>query len=155
MSADKKSVPSAAATAAEEPAGSRKKEKAQAPLDYVIMSLPVRAEGEKPTVWNQHVDFVTKEKIGRSAQFEIPDLPVGTFDTLMSLSDELGRVDTFAESLCRKVITTLTELYNSPSLRPLHKCTHKEKQMDEGNINDVVDMQQHRGLRQRACRRGP
>ena len=115
----------------------------------------LRAEGEKPTVWNQHVDFVTKEKIGRSAQFEIPDLPVGTFDTLMSLSDELGRVDTFAESLCRKVITTLTELYNSPSLRPLHKCTHKEKQMDEGNINDVVDMQQHRGLRQRACRRGP
>lgn len=85
------------------------------PLDYVIMSLPVRAEGEKPTVWNQHVDFVTKEKVGRSAQFEIPDLPVGTFDTLMSLSDELGRVDTFAESLCRKIITTLTELYNSPT----------------------------------------
>lgn len=116
MSSDKKGAASAAAAGAEEPAASRKKEKAQMPLDYVIMSLPVRAEGEKPTVWNQHVDFVTKEKVGRSAQFEIPDLPVGTFDTLMSLSDELGRVDTFAESLCRKIITTLTELYNSPSL---------------------------------------
>ena len=145
----------AAAAAAEEPAGSRKKEKAQAPLDYVIMSLPVRAEGEKPTVWTQHVDFVTKEKIGRSAQFEIPDLPVGTFDTLMSLSDELGRVDTFAESLCRKVITTLTELYNSPSLHPPH--THAPQVYGEKTKKAQmtrVDTQQHRGLRQRACRRG-
>jgi len=83
----------------------------QAPLDYVLMSIPAKSAEELDEVWNQHVDIITKEKIGRSARLEIPDFPVGTFDSLMTLSDDLGRIDTIAESLCHKIITTLTDLY--------------------------------------------
>jgi len=92
-----------------------KKEKIlpQPSLDYVLMSLPVKNPETLYSVWNQHVELVTREKIGRSARFEIPDLPVGTFDTLLSLSDELGRVDTTAESLCHKIISTRLELANA------------------------------------------
>jgi len=90
-----------------------KKEKGQpqGPLDYVLMSVPAKSPEDLNHVWNQHVDIVTREKIGRSAKLEIPDLPVGTFDILMTLSDELGRIDTFAENLCHKIIVTLSELY--------------------------------------------
>ena len=93
----------------------KKKEKVQAPLDYVIMSIPVREHEEKNGVWEQHVSLITKEKVGRSAQFEIPSLHVGTFDTLMALSDELGRIDTFAEGVCRKIINTLAEVLANAS----------------------------------------
>jgi len=94
-------------------AGKKEKNTVQGPLDYVLMSVPAKDPAELARVWNQHVDLTTKEKIGVSAKLDIPDLPVGTFDTLMTLSDELGRIDTFAESLCHKIITTLTELYRA------------------------------------------
>ena len=74
------------------------------PLDYVLMAIPAKSPEELDNVWRQHFDVVSREKIGISARLEIPDLPVGTFDSLMTLSDELGRVDTFAENLCRKII---------------------------------------------------
>ena len=103
----------------------KKKEKVQAPLDYVIMSIPVREHEEKNGVWEQHVSLITKEKVGRSAQFEIPSLHVGTFDTLMALSDELGRIDTFAEGVCRKIINTLAEvLANASDGLHHHTTTH-------------------------------
>jgi len=95
-----------------------KKGQPQGPLDYVIMSVPAKSAEELNIVWQQHVDIVTREKIGRSAKLEIPDLPVGTFDILMTLSDELGRIDTFAESLCHKIITTLTDLHHAQKSAP-------------------------------------
>lgn len=102
-------------TTTEEDSGSTKKGQPQGPLDYVLMSVPAKSPEELNAVWNQHVELVTREKIGRSAKFEIPDLPVGTFDSLMTISDELGRIDQFAENLCRKIISTLTELYSASS----------------------------------------
>ena len=98
-------------SAAKDTDSATKKGQPQGPLDYILMAIPAKNPEDLANVWSHHVSTVMKEKIGISARFEIPDLPVGTFDTLMTLSDELGRVDTFAESLCRKIISTLCELY--------------------------------------------
>ena len=108
-------VTTTSAAAKDADASSSKKQAPQGPLDYVLMALPAKNPEELENVWSKHVDIVQKEKIGLCAHFDIPDLPVGTFDTLMTLSDELGRVDTFAEGLCRKIVTTLTELYSASS----------------------------------------
>jgi len=116
---DKRTTTTTTTTTAEDDSGSGKKGVPQGPLDYVLMSVPAKNADDLNVVWNQHVEIVTREKIGRSAKFEIPDLPVGTFDTLMTLSDELGRIDIFAENLCRKIISTLNELYSASSTSSL------------------------------------
>ncbi|XP_078481292.1 V-type proton ATPase subunit C 2-like [Ciona intestinalis] len=52
----------------------------------------------------------TWDKLNRATQqmsnnhkFHIPDLKVGTLDALIGLSDDLGKLDIFAEGVCRKV----------------------------------------------------
>lgn len=43
-------------------------------------------------------------------KFEVPSLTVGTLDTLMTLSDELGKTDQIIESIVRKIEKTAVEL---------------------------------------------
>jgi len=43
-------------------------------------------------------------------KFEVPSLMVGTLDSLMNLSDELGRTDHIVESVVRKIEKTHSEL---------------------------------------------
>jgi len=43
-------------------------------------------------------------------KFEIPSLTVGTLDTLMNLSDELGKTDGIVEGIVRKIEKTAAEL---------------------------------------------
>ena len=43
-------------------------------------------------------------------KFEVPSLTVGTLDTLMTLSDELGKTDQIIESIVRKIEKTAMEL---------------------------------------------
>jgi V-type H+-transporting ATPase subunit C len=45
--------------------------------------------------------------------FDIPAMKVGTLDTLMSLSDELARVQGYAEGVVRKVERQITEGFNA------------------------------------------
>ena len=39
----------------------------------------------------------TSGGISRNYKFQIPDLKVGTLDSLIGLSDDLGKIDMFAE----------------------------------------------------------
>jgi len=57
------------------------------------------------------------EKLSRSVQsiatpckFNIPNLKVGTLDQLFGLSDELNKLDSFVETVTRKVATYLSEV---------------------------------------------
>lgn len=43
-------------------------------------------------------------------KFEVPSLMVGTLDSLMTLSDDLGKTDAIVESIVRKVEKTAAEL---------------------------------------------
>lgn len=43
-------------------------------------------------------------------KFEVPSLTVGTLDTLMNLSDELGKTDSLVEGIVRKIEKTSAEL---------------------------------------------
>lgn len=44
-------------------------------------------------------------------KFEVPSLTVGTLDTLMTLSDDLGKTDAVVESIVRKIERTSAELF--------------------------------------------
>ena len=43
-------------------------------------------------------------------KFEVPSLTVGTLDTLMNLSDEMGKTDSLVEQIVRKIEKTAAEL---------------------------------------------
>jgi V-type H+-transporting ATPase subunit C len=43
-------------------------------------------------------------------KFEVPSLTVGTLDTLMTLSDDLGKTDAIVEGIVRKIEKTATDL---------------------------------------------
>lgn len=47
-------------------------------------------------------------------KFEVPDLKVGTLDSLMMLSDDLSRIDTFVENTTKKIVRQLTEIDKKP-----------------------------------------
>ena len=42
-------------------------------------------------------------KLYENFKFHIPDLKVGTLDQLVGLSDDLGKLDSFVETITRKV----------------------------------------------------
>lgn len=59
----------------------------------------------------------TWEKLGRATgaesrnhKFPIPDLKVGTLDQLVGLSDDLAKLDTYSESVMRKVVAYFAEI---------------------------------------------
>lgn len=54
-------------------------------------------------VFNTHVSKTEKEGYCKNYRFEVPDFRVGTYDTLMTLSDDLTKIDMFVESVTRKI----------------------------------------------------
>ncbi|OCT78989.1 V-type proton ATPase subunit C 2 [Xenopus laevis] len=52
----------------------------------------------------------SKANLSSNAKFIIPELKVGTLDALVGLSDELGKLDTFAESLIKKIAQYIGEV---------------------------------------------
>ncbi|XP_064219918.1 V-type proton ATPase subunit C 2 isoform X3 [Aotus nancymaae] len=52
----------------------------------------------------------SKSNLSYNTKFAIPDFKVGTLDSLVGLSDELGKLDTFAESLIRRMAQSVVEV---------------------------------------------
>ncbi|XP_072490325.1 V-type proton ATPase subunit C 2 isoform X4 [Notamacropus eugenii] len=52
----------------------------------------------------------SKSNLSHNTKFAIPDFKVGTLDSLVGLSDELGKLDTFAESLIKKMAQSVVEV---------------------------------------------
>ncbi|XP_053565658.1 V-type proton ATPase subunit C 2 [Bombina bombina] len=65
----------------------------------------ISAPGDKAnlTALEKLNTVTTKANLSSNSKFVIPDLKVGTLDALVGLSDDLGKADTFAESLIKKI----------------------------------------------------
>ncbi|VDP08479.1 unnamed protein product [Soboliphyme baturini] len=74
--------------------------------EYWLVSVP----GEKTCqeTWDR-LNSATTE-ISTNFKFSIPDLKVGTLDQLVGLSDDLAKLDTYAETITRKLATYFAEV---------------------------------------------
>lgn len=81
--------------------------------EYWVISAP----GEKtPQNTFERLNSQTStgsEKLSENHKFNIPELKVGTLDVLVALSDDLAKLDTYTESVVRKIATTLEDVLES------------------------------------------
>ncbi|XP_008063729.1 V-type proton ATPase subunit C 2 isoform X2 [Carlito syrichta] len=72
----------------------------------------ISAPGDKENLQAlERMNTVTaKSNLSFNTKFAIPDFKVGTLDSLVGLSDELGKLDTFAESLIKKMAQSVVEV---------------------------------------------
>lgn len=77
--------------------------------EYWLISAP----GEKTCqqTWETMNNLTSKQNnLSANYKFHIPDLKVGTLDQLVGLSDDLGKLDSFVDSVTRKVAAYLGEV---------------------------------------------
>uniref|UniRef100_A0A8C9JUZ6 V-type proton ATPase subunit C n=1 Tax=Panthera tigris altaica TaxID=74533 RepID=A0A8C9JUZ6_PANTA len=72
----------------------------------------ISAPGDKENLQAlERMNTVTsKSNLSYNTKFSIPDFKVGTLDSLVGLSDELGKLDTFAESLIKRMAQSVVEV---------------------------------------------
>ncbi|XP_025004708.2 V-type proton ATPase subunit C 2 isoform X1 [Gallus gallus] len=72
----------------------------------------ISAPGDKTNLqaWERMNTVTSKSNLSSNSKFHIPDLKVGTLDALVGLSDELGKLDTFAESVIKKIVQYIGEV---------------------------------------------
>lgn len=72
----------------------------------------ISAPGDKENLQAlERMNMVTsKSNLSHNTKFTIPDFKVGTLDSLVGLSDELGKLDTFAESLIKRMAQSVVEV---------------------------------------------
>ncbi|XP_030167506.1 V-type proton ATPase subunit C 2 isoform X4 [Lynx canadensis] len=72
----------------------------------------ISAPGDKENLQAlERMNTVTsKSNLSYNTKFPIPDFKVGTLDSLVGLSDELGKLDTFAESLIKRMAQSVVEV---------------------------------------------
>ncbi|NWZ82094.1 VATC2 ATPase, partial [Poecile atricapillus] len=72
----------------------------------------ISAPGDKTNLqaWERMNTVTSKSNLSSNSKFHIPDLKVGTLDALVGLSDELGKLDSFAESVIRKIAQYIGEV---------------------------------------------
>jgi V-type H+-transporting ATPase subunit C len=76
---------------------------------YWLISAPKPAKG--PSVFETLNRRTSKENnLSNNFMFGIPDLKVGTLDSLMALSDDLAKIDTFVENTTKKIVRQLVEI---------------------------------------------
>ncbi|XP_059798195.1 V-type proton ATPase subunit C 2 isoform X2 [Balaenoptera ricei] len=72
----------------------------------------ISAPGDKENLQAlERMNTVTsKSNLSYNTKFTIPDFKVGTLDSLVGLSDELGKLDIFAESLIKRMAQSVVEV---------------------------------------------
>ncbi|XP_062429019.1 V-type proton ATPase subunit C 2 isoform X3 [Rhea pennata] len=72
----------------------------------------ISAPGDKTNLqaWERMNTVTSKSNLSSNSKFHIPDLKVGTLDALVGLSDELGKLDSFAESVIKKMAQYIGEV---------------------------------------------
>ncbi|KAM5249857.1 V-type proton ATPase subunit C 2 isoform 3-T4 [Hipposideros larvatus] len=76
--------------------------------EFWLISAPGDKENLKAM---EKMNTVTsKSNLSNNTKFAIPDFKVGTLDSLVGLSDELGKLDTFAESLIKRMAQSVVEV---------------------------------------------
>ncbi|KAF4100321.1 V-type proton ATPase subunit C 1-B isoform X1 [Onychostoma macrolepis] len=72
----------------------------------------ISAPGEKTCqqTWDKMNTATTQTNLSTNHKFNIPELKVGTLDVLVGLSDELAKLDSFVESVVRKVAQYMADV---------------------------------------------
>ncbi|XP_018521303.1 V-type proton ATPase subunit C 1-A [Lates calcarifer] len=73
----------------------------------------ISAPGEKTCqqTWDKMMAATTRtNNLSTNHKFSIPDLKVGTLDVLVGLSDELAKLDSFVESVVKKVAQYMADV---------------------------------------------
>jgi len=78
------------------------------PKNFWLISAPKTREDTFNTLNNR--TSVEEQLSVKNYKFQVPELKVGTLDTLMALSDDLHKVDTIVESTTRKIAQQLMDL---------------------------------------------
>lgn len=81
---------------------------------YLLISAPKTREDTYNTLTRKISD---ENDLATQFKFAVPDLKVGTLDSLVALSDDLGRVDTYVETVTRKIAQQLFEVLDNPADR--------------------------------------
>ncbi|KAJ1510116.1 hypothetical protein HMI56_006488 [Coelomomyces lativittatus] len=83
-------------------------------VKYWFISIP--AKGSRQTTFNQLLQSIHAQQsnplLMELLPFVIPDLKVGTLDSLVTLSDELTKVDTLASQFVMKTVDNMKQLLN-------------------------------------------
>jgi len=83
------------------------------PKQYWVISAPKTREDTFNTLNNR--TSVEEQLSVKNYKFQVPDLKVGTLDTLMTLSDELNKVDSIVENITRKIAQQFMDLLETGS----------------------------------------
>lgn len=76
---------------------------------YWVVSLPVQSSSS--TLWNRLQESISKQAFDTPLyRFNIPDLRIGTLDSLLSLSDDLYKSNTFIEGVSHKIRRQIEDL---------------------------------------------
>ncbi|XP_075719999.1 V-type proton ATPase subunit C 2 isoform X1 [Rhinoderma darwinii] len=78
--------------------------------EFWLISVP----GDKTNLaaMDRMTTVTSKANLSSNAKFIIPDLKVGTLDALIGLSDDLGKLDVFAESVIKKIAQYIGDVMN-------------------------------------------
>jgi V-type H+-transporting ATPase subunit C len=88
---------------------------------YWLVSLPLLDSGDR--TWNLLQNKTTYETdLSINYRFEIPELRVGTLDSLMVLSDDLVKVNALVESVVNKIRRQLFEMQGPVCITPDRSC---------------------------------
>lgn len=83
---------------------------------YWLVSLPL-LHGSKEDTWRALRGATANGDLSQNARFELPmDLKVGSLDALLTLSDDLLRVNTMVESVVNKIRRQATDLSGGEAL---------------------------------------
>ncbi|XP_040204528.1 V-type proton ATPase subunit C 2 [Rana temporaria] len=79
-------------------------------MEFWLISVP----GDKTnlTALERMNTVTSKANLSSNSKFLIPDLKVGTLDALIGLSDDLGKLDVFAEGVIKKIAQYIGEVMN-------------------------------------------
>ena len=77
-------------------------------LEFWLISAP--GDKENLQALERMNTVASKSNLSYNTKFTIPDFKVGTLDSLVGLSDELAKLDIFAESLIRRIAQSMVEV---------------------------------------------
>jgi hypothetical protein len=88
-----------------------------APQAFWLVSLPLDASGQRQRTWESLQEKTTSLSV--NAKLELPELRVGTLDTLMQLSDDLSKTNQLMEAVVAKLRRQVGELGGSEAVSAL------------------------------------
>lgn len=78
---------------------------------YWVVSLPVQQNSSATSLWSRLQESISRHSFDTPLyRFNIPNLRVGTLDSLLALSDDLVKSNSFIEGVCSKTRRQIEEL---------------------------------------------